>query len=238
MFDNYFEVLLADNDEAKQIHYNIRHQVYCEEMGFERVDNGTKLEVDDWDEHSVHFIVKAKQTGQYVGAMRLILPEKGYLPLEKHCTLNEAVIQSDLYRSVEVSRLCVVKEIRRRSTDGAPPEGITESATTALSEFLHDQRKLNRSIIWGLFRAASLYCADNHIQNWYFLTTKILHRLITKENFKMHQVGDACVLNGERYPYLIKLTQEVYQNALWSPGFQAGYKFYSEKEFISLKKCA
>lgn len=237
MFDDYFEVFLADNDEARLIHYNIRHQVYCEEMGFERVDDGTKLEVDACDEHAVHFIVKAKHSGQYVGAMRLIMPEKGFLPLEKHCRLDEHVIQSDLHNSVEVSRLCVVKEIRRRSTDGGPPIGLSESPELTEVSYLKDQRQLNRSIIWGLFRAASLYCAENHIHNWYFLTTKILHRLITKENFKMYQVGNACELNGQRFPYRIQMN-EILKNPIWQQGFHAGYKLYSEKDFISLKKCA
>ncbi len=35
MFDDHFEVFLADTRESKEIHYSIRYQVYCEEMGFE-----------------------------------------------------------------------------------------------------------------------------------------------------------------------------------------------------------
>ncbi|WP_404360186.1 PEP-CTERM/exosortase system-associated acyltransferase [Methylotuvimicrobium sp. KM1] len=238
MFDDYFDVYLADNDESKQIHYNIRYQVYCEEMGFEKTSNGAQLEMDEWDKYSVHLIVKNKLTGHFVGAMRLILPELGYLPLEKHCRLSNGVIKSDLHRSVEISRLCVIKEIRRRSSDGEPPTGLTEKhGANDDVDYLCNQRRLSRSVIWGMFRAASLYCAENRIHNWYFLTTKMLYRLITKENFKMDQIGDSCELNGQRFPYRIHMN-EILQNPIWNQGFQSHYKYYSAKDNDVLKQCA
>ena len=59
MFDDYFEVYLANNEEAKRVHYNTKYQVYCEEMGFENKANFSEnCERDYWDNHSVHFIVK------------------------------------------------------------------------------------------------------------------------------------------------------------------------------------
>ena len=61
MFDQHYEVLLADTPESKAIHYSIRYKVYCEEMGFENKDNfHQKQEVDNYDQHSVHFIVRTK----------------------------------------------------------------------------------------------------------------------------------------------------------------------------------
>lgn len=237
MFDDFFDVYIADNDEAKQIHYNIRYQVYCEEMGFEESTNSAEVEMDEWDEQAVHFIVKNKLSGHFVGAMRLILPNLGYLPIETHCRLHNNVSHSDFHKAVEISRLCVVKEVRRRSYDGEPPTGISEDLVNAEVEFFRNQRKLNRSIIWGMFRAASLYCDENRIRDWYFLTTKFLCKLITKTNCKMEQVGDSCELNGERFPYRIEL-KEVLKNPIWEDAYQAHYKYYSDKDIADLKKCA
>ena len=64
-FDSNFEVFLADTLEGKQIHYNLRYQVYCDEMGFEDKDSfPDKMESDEWDDNSVHFIVRHRASGQ------------------------------------------------------------------------------------------------------------------------------------------------------------------------------
>ena len=127
MFDDHFEVFLADTRESKEIHYSIRYQVYCEEMGFENKDDfPLEQEFDEYDKHSTHFIVRARQTGQWVGAMRMIFKNDQPLPLEKHCTLNTIIENNIFNRSVEISRLCLVKDIRRRNTDCEPPLGLAE----------------------------------------------------------------------------------------------------------------
>jgi len=38
MFDKRYEVILADTDEARRVHYRLRYQVYCMEEGFEAHD--------------------------------------------------------------------------------------------------------------------------------------------------------------------------------------------------------
>ena len=35
IFDHNYEVLLANTEESKNIHYKLRYQVYCDEMRFE-----------------------------------------------------------------------------------------------------------------------------------------------------------------------------------------------------------
>ena len=62
MFDQHYEVLLADTPKSKAIHYGIRYQVYCEEMGFEnKADFPQEQEFDHYDDHAAHFIVRTKQ---------------------------------------------------------------------------------------------------------------------------------------------------------------------------------
>jgi N-acyl amino acid synthase of PEP-CTERM/exosortase system len=122
MFDKNFEVFLADTPESKAIHYSIRYQVYCEEMGFENKDNfPLEQEFDEYDSQSTHFIVRTRLTGHWVGAIRMVFNTDHFLPIEKHCVLNETINKSDSSQSVELSRLCLVKEIRRRFNDIDPP---------------------------------------------------------------------------------------------------------------------
>ena len=88
MFDNYFDVYLANTPEGKEEHYNLRYKVYCEEMGFEeKNDLMPGQEQDVWDEHSVHFLIRHRETGQWVGAMRMVFQQDGTLPLKESCSI-------------------------------------------------------------------------------------------------------------------------------------------------------
>jgi N-acyl amino acid synthase of PEP-CTERM/exosortase system len=83
MFDNNFEVFLADTPESKAIHYSIRYQVYCEEMGFENKDNfPLEQEFDEYDSQSTHFIVRTRLTGHWVGAIRMVFNTDHFLPID------------------------------------------------------------------------------------------------------------------------------------------------------------
>jgi len=217
MFDKYFEVFLADTSEAKEIHYQIRYQVYCEEMGFE--DKSTFLkneEWDKWDHCSTHFIVRHKYTGQWVGAMRLVSPKDNQLPVNQHTCLQDKDGNSIQIKqsNVELSRLCLVKEIRRRSSDTTPPYGLTrgllnKQKTEALEaiDSVYKDRRVNLSIIWGLFRAAADYSEQNNINRWFFLTNKALARVIGREGFLLHPAGDGCEHAGKRYPFTMELDE-------------------------------
>lgn len=233
MFDEFFEVVLADTEHARKIHFNIRYQVYCEEMGFEDKQNCPEpYEKDKWDSNAVHFILRHRQSGAWVGAMRLIFHQNGRLPILEHCKIHKQANRDELARSVELSRLCVLKEVRRRCTDGIPPTGLAEQDSKAVS-YLFNQRRLQNSLIWGLYRAASIYCKKRQIKTWYFLTTMALAKIVNRENFKFKLIGDCCRLNGDRFPFSINL-DEVLANPLWSNDYAAGYKLYSELDSVAL----
>jgi N-acyl amino acid synthase of PEP-CTERM/exosortase system len=235
MFDEHFEVFLVDTRESKEIHYSIRYQVYCEEMGFENKDNfPLEQEFDEYDNHSTHFIVRTRQTGQWVGAMRMIFKNHLLLPLEKHCNLN-TIINNDIFnRSIEISRLCLVKDIRRRSIDIDPPLGLEEEEGDEIKKGenvipFYGRKHIERSIIWGLFRAAAVHSEQCNIKKWYFLGANALARIICKKGFNLQQIGNPCNFNGERLPFEIAL-KEVLSNSLWLNDFKNGYSLYSEIE--------
>jgi N-acyl amino acid synthase of PEP-CTERM/exosortase system len=234
MFDEHFEVFLADTQKSKEKHYGIRYQVYCEEMGFESKDNFVaEQEYDKWDGHSAHFIVRAKHTGQWIAAMRMVFKNEQPLPLEEHCLINKPIQHNVFNHSVEISRLCLIKEIRRRNTDYDPPIGLEDEhngikrADNVIP--FQSRKNIERRIIWGLFRAAAEYSAENNIKKWYFLCTNALARVIAKEGFSMERIGEPCSLNGERIPFEIGLN-EILSNSIWLNDFKKGYSLYSDME--------
>ncbi len=232
MFDDYFEVFLADTPAGKRNHFNLRYQVYCEEMGYEdKTRFPEALEVDQWDDDSVHFIIRYKQTGQWIGAMRMVFPRDESLPLQELCAIDQDN-NAQHSQSIEISRLCLIQDIRKRKTDEEPPLGLNVQADSQISKDvtqLYSRRHINKSLIWGLFRAASLYSQANNIDNWYFLGTKALARVISREGFKMQQIGEGCDHRGMRYPFKVEM-REIMNNDIWSENFNNGYRLYSELE--------
>ena len=117
MFDKHFEVVLADTEEGKRLHYKIRYQVYCIESGYEDYRAfADGEEKDEWDKHAVHFLVRSKVSREWIAAMRLILPgNKGGHPVFQLCDIDRSVSgKTQGSATAEISRLCIIDSFRRR----------------------------------------------------------------------------------------------------------------------------
>lgn len=233
MFDDYFEAFLADTPKSREMHYRIRYKVYCEEMGYENKDDFSHAqEHDHWDKHSAHFIVKHKESGEWVGAMRLVFQYDQKLPIQQHVTINGNIKNTRSGISVELSRLCVLKEMRRGRRVTYPIDEIQaeraeiKEADTKEVDMLHNQHIISRKIIWGLLRAASVYCYDHNIANWYFLTTNSVAKLLRKGGLNLLNIGDACYHRGKRYPFKMDVA-ETYHSQVWQNGYANEYFRFS-----------
>jgi N-acyl amino acid synthase of PEP-CTERM/exosortase system len=193
-------------------------------MGFENKDNFPReQEFDIHDQYSAHFIVRHKSTGHWVGAVRLIFQNDQCLPIMQHCNLQE---QISIKPAVELSRLCVVKEVRRkRLEDFIPNNGANDETNT--STITHN--KINRSIIWGLFNAVTEYCYLNNIETWYFITTTALAKILRRGGCHILNIGAPCMHNGERYPFK-KDVGDAYFNEEWRINYKNSYRMFSELE--------
>lgn len=77
-----YEVVLADTEESKQIHYQLRYQIYCLEKGFLKVENPEEeMEKDIYDDKSIHFLVKSGN--RWIGTFRLVIDHLEGLPFYK-----------------------------------------------------------------------------------------------------------------------------------------------------------
>ena len=215
MFDESYEVILADTETARRIHYQLRYQVYCLDEGFEehsKYPDG--MERDDWDDHAVHFIVQSKQTREWIAAMRLILPQQKSLPVEELCDIDSRVMEFNSNENIaEISRICVKNTFRHKQVlqpiTNRTQESLnmwTSPVTKAYSNT--PERVYKKSeIMLGLLRAASVFSQNNNIHNWCFLTTPALARLISQMNIQLIRVGPACLHRGKRFPFLANLKE-------------------------------
>lgn len=226
-FDSCFEVFLADTPESKQIHYNLRYQVYCDEMGYEDKDSfPDQMEFDEWDRHSVHFMVRHRYTGQWLGALRLVYQNQSVFPFERKCVTDQPITPEQYDHSVEISRLCVLREARRFAPRSCGQKNAAFGGEAGNIRYLHSLRNQSRSIMWGLIRAAVTYSAQKHITQMYFLVAPALAYAGKKEGFDMKQVGDPCDHRGQRIPYVLDV-EHILKNPLWQD-YKNDFRYYSE----------
>ncbi|MBK1672847.1 GNAT family N-acyltransferase [Ectothiorhodospira shaposhnikovii] len=130
MFGARYEVIVADTPGTLQIHHEIRYLVYCLEKGFEdsrAFSDGQ--ESDHWDSNATAFIVRERETGQWLGAMRLVHSVQGELPVHRITRVSAGDASPVTGGAVELSRICITQDyVRRRRTGSmtsdAPGWGI------------------------------------------------------------------------------------------------------------------
>ncbi len=246
MFDDYFEVFLADTKEGREVHYNIRYQVYCEELGYEDTSKfPDQLEFDKWDpqddedQRSVLFLVRLKHTKQWIAAIRIAHHNGEMIPLQEVTSVDHEIGNS----AVEISRLCIVKEIRVPYTQTSYGIDENDLSNNQLAikddsdekiQMFYSNPKIKSTIIWGLFNATMQYIADNKIKKAYLLTNRALVRVLGRQGVVVDKVGDTFEHRGKRSPYRFDV-QEILTKPIWST-FKKSYSMYSELSGSSAAK--
>jgi N-acyl-L-homoserine lactone synthetase len=165
MFDERYEVVVACTHVTRRIHHQIRYQVYCVEQGYEDpAQYPNQEEHDAWDEHAVHFLVRERSSGEWIGAMRLIRPLDGVLPIGMAAQLHQDSIPAEAQGSAwELSRTCILSDYRRGS---AAKVGHQMRSRVARSErrgssLWTPRSSLGKRIDWAaMARLRSVYLAS------------------------------------------------------------------------------
>ncbi len=209
LFDHEYETILADTTEGRKIHHQIRYRVFCEETGFEDEQAFPEQEeFDKWDRHAIPFIVRTRQTKEWVATIRLILPGTK-LPSQQLCILDRgAVAKIKPYEVGEVSRLCVVSSFRGRRHHS--PTGQRN---------MRRSREQESQIILGLLRATAAYSREQNIRYWYLLTTNALARMMGRLHLPLHPIGMGIEHRGRRYPFLAHIEKSRARAERLSPDF-------------------
>lgn len=140
-FDRYFELALAITEEQRNLVYQIRYRVYCEEFGYEPIETFINCrETDEFDEQSMHCLVTHRTSGQPVGCVRVVMAEgNNLMPMELHTgdSIDQDFIgsfQSRRHVLCEISRLAVDGAFRRRPREKETRFGNMSAANADESE--------------------------------------------------------------------------------------------------------
>ncbi len=124
-FNKHFESVIADTDALRRECFRLRYEVYCvERKGFEdpRVFPD-RLEHDEYDQDSMHVLLRHRDTNTFVGTSRLIFQTKAAqgnsLPVKRIARENGLVLPElfDPHEVVEISRFCICKKFRQNIND-------------------------------------------------------------------------------------------------------------------------
>lgn len=202
IFDDRYEVFLADTKESKNLHYRLRYFVYHEETGWEQDHDviRTRLEQDKFDLFSRHFIVRDKFTLEWVGGMRLIVLPFSDLPVNRLCGLSDSVVQPKRDCSLELSRLFVLPDYRCGSRRKKQASNNIERGHA------RNEAGAYHEIVLGLIRAAREFGYQKNLINWYFLIEPSLARSIRGLGIALNECGSGIEHNGLRRPYHSDIT--------------------------------
>jgi N-acyl amino acid synthase of PEP-CTERM/exosortase system len=247
MFDQYFEVFLADNAEGREINYRTRYRVYCLETGYEDPARyPEKTETDAFDQHSVHFIARARSTGEWIAALRLVIRPFDSLPMNAFSNVDFSFLSDEITRDIqtgqtslccEVSRLCVISSYRRRAQERTTPYQMSynpdrDSPPANTSD--PSERRKAPWLMLGLINAARDYSETHNIRYWFFLVADALARIMEGLGFGLTTVGPVCEHRGKRRPYFRDLNTRFENIAERLPIVYemftrpSGYRLYSE----------
>lgn len=219
-FSSYLEPVIATSDDLKEKVFNIRHEVYCEELSFE-AERANKRETDEFDVFSKYCLIKHISTERYAGTVRLVSPQQDgeLLPLEKFCMdsiTNLKLHPKHFARNeiCEISRLAVPYQFRRRQADK-----FAGAATGAINTDTYSETELRcfPFIAVGLYFSAAALAFHEGIQHAFVMMEPRLARSMRFIGIKFEQIGPVIDYHGRRAPYYIN--QQLLLKNL-TPGFQ------------------
>ncbi|HEY7166730.1 MAG TPA: GNAT family N-acyltransferase [Candidatus Binatia bacterium] len=184
MFDDHFEVLLADTPWAKAIHYNLRYRVYCVERGYENPEAFPDgKERDHYDDFSRHFLIRSFESGEWLAALRIIKFPFEALPINRVSQIEKDRLP-DLGNAqvAELSRLCAIAPKARLAFDEIGP--VTSWVSMAF------------------MRAARAYALENNIRYLFVLIADSLARILNRAGIEFLPVGPMSEYRGKRRPYV------------------------------------
>lgn len=208
-FKKYFEIVPAYSDALKNEVFRIRHQVFCEDLKFEP-ERQNKLEMDNYDSHSLHLLIRMIKTNEFIGCTRIILTQPSNisypLPFEKTCaaTLDHSFMETIPRKSIgEVSRLAVISRFRRRKGDVKGPFSISNEdyGTTDQPRFPY----IPISLYMGTIDLARMHDV-NHL---FMLTEPRLASHFQRLGANLQIIGSPTNHRGKRIPSMLIVDETI-----------------------------
>lgn len=205
-FMRHLQPQIARTPPQQREVFRLRHQVYCEELGFEAPQPRGE-ESDDFDARALHGTVRHRRSGVLAGTVRLVGKHSAAegLPLERHCAhaLTHPHLRPDRFEPsqvCEISRLAVPGGFRRRSTDALADAGIAGG-------FSEDEWRSFPNIAIGLYMVAIALSHHTRRYHLFVMMEPRLARALGHVGIRAQALGAPVEYHGRRGAYYVDSRQ-------------------------------
>jgi len=207
-FNKFFDVSVASTQAQKNSVFSIRYRVYCDEFGYESVEEfPDEIEFDEFDPQSTHCLITHKPTGKAAGCVRMVptysTEVRDPLPFEKYCAdsldrdfLNQISPSRDTM--CEISRLAVDGNFRKRAGEKKNRCGITEEFQST-----EEERRTFPLIAISAFLASTALTNLASRTSVFMMTEPFLPKLLSRSGIVVQRAGKDVDYHGVRAPYFI-----------------------------------
>jgi len=216
-FNQYFEMVPAVSDALKEEAYKLRYQVYCLEIaGYSNPkDHPDCREYDEYDRHSLHYLIRYRKSGEYAATARLILPDINFpekaFPLEANCKIDNIDMMQQIDRAnlAEASRFCISKAFKNRKNESTSLMGIDSDQCGNLSYFSFEERRTFPHLSFALVVCLIKGCQENAIDYLYGTLEPAWLRYLSSAGIHFTKIGPLADYHGLRWPGVIKISELV-----------------------------
>ena len=187
----------------------LRYQVYVNERAFERPEEHAEgLEIDEYDQHSIHLYACANHSDDIIGAARIILGSERPLPIERHFEIRQLPEGVQREQIAEISRLAVSKEFRCRAIEHAI-FGTEQHVTNQKKPIMVNSRDFRRSyehqLVRGLYVVLYRESKIRGLTHWFTVMANGLYVILRRWGISFVQIGPSRDYYGLRAPYMVSI---------------------------------
>ncbi|MCO6426768.1 PEP-CTERM/exosortase system-associated acyltransferase [Nitrosomonas communis] len=207
-FHEYFEVVFADTPSLLENVFNLRYRILCIENKYPNVDATSypdELERDEYDDRSLHLLLRHRPSNTFVGTTRLICSNSSDIeqkfPVELHTQFYPAYADLNVPRkqAVEISRFGILSDFFRRKND----LDFTVNKIPRQSD-VGRRRRFPHPML-GLAIGIIQLCAKYDIYHLFSAMDPALNRLFSFYGMQFNPIGPIVDYYGERRPYYVCL---------------------------------
>jgi len=207
-FHQYFEIVSADTPELLKEVFNLRFRVLCINNtipGFEPANFPDKLEQDEYDQRSAHFLLRHCPSDTFIGTTRLILPDPNYPEKQLPTELNtqfypEFQVNASMRKhTAEISRFVILSDFFKRKHEHYSLAGPVDIPPQS-ANIPHERRRFPHPML-GLIVGIMQTCDRHEIYHLISSMEPALNKLLGFYGMQLNPVGPSTDFHGFRTPY-------------------------------------
>ncbi|SFI96833.1 PEP-CTERM/exosortase system-associated acyltransferase [Nitrosomonas sp. Nm34] len=217
-FHEYFEIVIANTQALKNEVFSLRYQVLCIHEGipgFQADNYPDGQEKDEYDDYSIHLLLRHRSSNSFIGTTRLIMANdlniSQKFPMELYSQFYKEYVNIQILRkhTTEISRFIIRSDFFKRKEDSRFLDD-----NNLMGDYAKGRRRFPHPML-ALAVGVIQLCAKNDIYYWLSSMNPALNRLLNFYGMQFDPIGPLVNHHGLRRPYyvcLLDVLERMYTN--------------------------